>query len=237
MPPSQLAAPFDTANSTAAPRRDGEGAHRGLPQRTCRRVGPAGLAWTVMTFPTHRATATDATQHRILDAATEVFAVRGFSVATIADIVASSGASLASIYRHFGGMRELFLAVFDRVATDIGGHIDESAATGADDRSAFEAAARAYLDALWRHRQVAGVFASVDVPPGFAVVRESRLRHALQRWAPASALDPSPRGQLVIRMLGAIMAEASSLVILCDDRSDVALITDATVEAIDRVTR
>ena len=190
-----------------------------------------------MTFPTHRVTTIDATQHRILDAATEVFAVRGFSVATMADVVGGSGAGVASIYRHFGGMRELFVAVFDRLVTDIDRIVDESAATRADDRSAFEAATRAYLDALWRHRRLAVVFASVDVPPGFAGVRESSLRFALQRWAPSSALDPSPRGQLVIRMLGAIMAEASSLVILCDDRSDVALITDATVEAIDRVTR
>lgn len=190
-----------------------------------------------MTIPTRRATTTDATQHRILDAATETFAGRGFSAATMADVVGRSGAGVASIYRYFGGMRELFVAVFDRLVTDIDRHIDEAASAQEGDGSAFEAATRAYLEALWRHRRVAAAYASGDVPGGFAAVRESSLRRALHRWAPASALDPSPRGQLVNRMLTAIMAEASSLVILCDDRSDVALITDATIEAIDRVTR
>ena len=63
-----------------------------------------------MTTPTRRWARTDATQLRILDAATEVFSARGFSAATMADIVEHSGASIGSIYHHFGGKKELFLA-------------------------------------------------------------------------------------------------------------------------------
>jgi len=40
-----------------------------------------------MTSATRRWAKTDATQQRILDAATEVFAARGFTAATMADIV------------------------------------------------------------------------------------------------------------------------------------------------------
>jgi AcrR family transcriptional regulator len=39
-----------------------------------------------------QATKSGVTQQRILDAATEVFATRGFIAATMADVVASSGA-------------------------------------------------------------------------------------------------------------------------------------------------
>lgn len=48
--------------------------------------------------PARRWAKTDATQRRILDAATEVFATRGFTAATMADVVAGSGASIGSIY-------------------------------------------------------------------------------------------------------------------------------------------
>lgn len=59
---------------------------------------------------------TDATQRRILDAATQVFATKGFTAATIAEVVAGSGASIGSIYHHFGGKSELFLAIFEQMA-------------------------------------------------------------------------------------------------------------------------
>ncbi len=72
-----------------------------------------------MTTPTRRWARTDATQQRILDAATDVFSARGFSAATMADIVEHSGASIGSIYHHFGGKKELFLAIYDRLSADV----------------------------------------------------------------------------------------------------------------------
>ena len=72
-----------------------------------------------MTASTRRWAKTDATQQRILDAATEVFSTRGFSAATMADIVDHSGASIGSIYHHFGGKKELFLAIYDRLSAEV----------------------------------------------------------------------------------------------------------------------
>jgi AcrR family transcriptional regulator len=63
-----------------------------------------------MTTPARRWARADAAQQRILDAATDVFRTRGFSAATMADIVGQSGASIGSSYHHFGGKKELFLA-------------------------------------------------------------------------------------------------------------------------------
>ena len=65
---------------------------------------------------TRRWAKTGDTQRRILDAATNVFGTRGFTAATMADVVAGSGASIGSIYHHFGGKKELFLAIFERMA-------------------------------------------------------------------------------------------------------------------------
>src|SRR6185369_16777448 len=107
-----------------------------------------------MTAATRRWAKTDATQQRILDAATEVFAARGFTAATMADIVDHSGASIGSIYHHFGGKRELFLAIFERLTADIDTYIDAAADKSVvlNGQLAFEANARAYLNAIWAYR-------------------------------------------------------------------------------------
>ena len=67
-----------------------------------------------MTAATRRWAKTDATQQRILDAATDVFAARGFTAATMADIVDHSGTSIGSIYHHFGSKEELAVSLHRR---------------------------------------------------------------------------------------------------------------------------
>lgn len=191
-----------------------------------------------MSIPIRRWTTTEAMPQRILDAATAAFAARGFSEATMADVVDGCGAGIGSIHRQFGGMRELFMAVFDRLVADVDRYVAAATDTShGDDVTMFAAATHAYLEALWLHRDVAVVFGSDDGPAGFARLRERHLCDALRRWTPEVAADPSPQGQLLLRMLGAILAEASSLVILCDSEADVCLISDATTEAIDRLVR
>jgi AcrR family transcriptional regulator len=191
-----------------------------------------------MVTPTRRWAKTDATQLRILDAATDVFAARGFTAATMADIVTRSGASIGSIYHHFGGKKELFLAIFERLAADIDRHIDAATRRAAhlDREQAFEANARAYLEAMWANRRAAMVMASGDTPAGFDVVRRNSMMKGFRRSTTVLELDRSPRGQLLTRILAAVMAEASSMVIMCDDVADVGPITDATIECIDRLT-
>jgi len=67
---------------------------------------------------------TDDTQRHILDAATDAFGTRGFTAATMADVVAGSGASIGSIYHHFGGKGELFLAIFEQMANAVDRRIE-----------------------------------------------------------------------------------------------------------------
>src|SRR3954447_13330598 len=114
-----------------------------------------------MTVATRRWAKTDTTQQRILEAATEVFAARGFTASTMADIVDHSGASIGSVYHHFGGKRELFLAIFERLAADIDNYIDAASDDSGEfnGRAAFEANARAYLNAMWTYRRAAMVLA------------------------------------------------------------------------------
>jgi AcrR family transcriptional regulator len=185
---------------------------------------------------------TGATQERILDAAIEVFATRGFSAATVADVVAGSGASVGSIYHHFGGKNELFLAIFERMAGAVDHRIEAAMRhaglgtdTAADARRVFELHVRAYLEAMWENRRLARVLTAGDAPPGFEVARRDRMHAAFRSWMAVLELDKSVRGQLLSRILVATMAESSLMVAGCEDPDDVPAITDATIEWIDRL--
>jgi len=188
--------------------------------------------------PMRRWARTDRTQQRILDAATDVFAARGFTAATMADIVDHSGASIGSIYHHFGGKKELFVAIFERLAADVDQRIDAVPLPAAEHgrQRTLEANARVYLDAIWANRRAAMVLTSGDTPAGFDAVLRSSMLKGFRRWTSVLELDASPRGQLLTRILVAVMVEASAMVIMCDDAAQVGPITDAVVEWIGRLT-
>jgi hypothetical protein len=80
------------------------------------------------------------------------------------------------------------------------------------------------------------VLASGDTPAGFDGVRRSNMLRSFRPWMSVLELDTSPRGQLLTRILIDVMAEASRMVIMCDDPADVGPITDATIESINRLT-
>ena len=53
------------------------------------------------------------TRGGLLASARAVFTASGFAEASIADVVAGAGASVGSLYHHFGGKAELYLALFE----------------------------------------------------------------------------------------------------------------------------
>ena len=52
------------------------------------------------------------TRRVLLAAAREVFAAQGYDGASIADVVERAGSSVGSLYHHFGGKAELFVALW-----------------------------------------------------------------------------------------------------------------------------
>jgi len=139
------------------------------------RDGPAGGAW--------QWSRTAQTQRALLDAARQVFTERGFAEASIADIVQRAGSSVGSLYHHFGGKSELFLALWhehqlahEEAASQAVAEAGKNGVT--DPGQLFEAGARAYLQGSWQRRDLALLFASGDAPPGFEVMR----RHHGREW-------------------------------------------------------
>src|SRR5512143_18015 len=56
------------------------------------------------------------TRQSLLTAAREVFCSAGFNDAAVADVVARAGASVGSLYHHFGGKADLYLALYEDYA-------------------------------------------------------------------------------------------------------------------------
>jgi AcrR family transcriptional regulator len=66
------------------------------------------------------------TAERILDAAEEVFAERGFDAASLGDVADRVGIRPQAIYNHFKGKRELYAAVLERLLGPFLALLDEA---------------------------------------------------------------------------------------------------------------
>ena len=97
------------------------------------------------------------TRERLLEAATEVFAEKGYYAAAVDDIVQVSRTSKGSFYNFFPSKQEIFLALVDRLADRLVSRIEQEieAQTGALRK--VDAALKAALDDLSKHRRIARI--------------------------------------------------------------------------------
>jgi AcrR family transcriptional regulator len=172
---------------------------------------------------------TDATQQRILNAAIAVFRERGYSAATIGEVVSASGASIGSIYHHFGGKAELFLAIHEHMAVTIESRIAEA------ERS-FDAQVRAYLETLWEHRHTVVVLGSDDIPPGFERIYRETMRVWFRDWLSVLDIDHSAYGVLLARVIIALLTESAAMLMPAETAAEAEPVIDAALACIARLT-
>jgi AcrR family transcriptional regulator len=86
-----------------------------------------------------------ARQEEILDAATELFAERGYSDADTQALAEKLGVGKGTLYRHFSSKRELFLAAVDRVMRRLRERVDASIAKIEDPIERIAEAIRVFL--------------------------------------------------------------------------------------------
>jgi AcrR family transcriptional regulator len=154
-----------------------------------------------------------ATRAALLDAAREVFTACGFSDANISDVVARAGASVGSLYHHFGGKADLYLALYEdyqaRQEDRASAAVRQARVAGETDPvRLFIAGARAFFHGCWEERDLARLFLDGGGPPGFELVARRRYRE----WVSSNAALLKPRerplGEALVLVLTTVAAQA-----------------------------
>jgi AcrR family transcriptional regulator len=183
---------------------------------------------------------TAGTQRALLDAARAVFVEQGFADASIAEVVRRAGSSVGSLYHHFGGKSELFIALWQEHQA-----AHEEAASGAvaeakragvtDPFELYSVGARAYLEGSWQRRDLAMLFLSGDSPPGFEVMVRRRGHEWLVQNDTLLRLGETSFDRLYVTALTSIIGEGAREVAAAGNRRQANKIIDATIEYVRRL--
>ena len=98
-------------------------------------------------------------QQRILRAAADVIARRGFREAAVDEIAREAQTSKGGVYFHFPGKEAILLALLDHTAGLLRGKVDVAMAAQDDPVAKAEAALHELLRVMAKHRTLARVFA------------------------------------------------------------------------------
>jgi AcrR family transcriptional regulator len=175
------------------------------------------------------------TQRALLDAAREVFAERGFSDTSISDLVERAGSSVGSLYHHFGGKSELFLALWqehqlahEQAASSA---VADARQTGiSDPAELFSVGARAFLQGSWLRRDLALLFYSGDAPPGFEVIKRRRGHEWISQNDVLLELPDTALDRLYAAILTAVIGEGAREVATAKTRRQANTTIDAIIE-------
>ena len=175
------------------------------------------------------------TQRALLDAAREVFTSRGFSEASVADVVERAGSSVGSLYHHFGGKSELFLALWqehqlahERAASEAVARARKDGVT--DPAELFTAGARAFLQGSWQRRDLALLFLSGDGPPGFELMQRRRSHEWVGQNDALLHLPDTALDRLYASVLTTLIGEGAREVAASANRRQAERIIDAVLE-------
>jgi AcrR family transcriptional regulator len=178
---------------------------------------------------------TKQTQRALLDAARDVFTGQGFSNASIADVVERASSSVGSLYHHFGGKNELFLALWqdhqaalEKAASQAVAQARAAGETGPT--ALFCIGARAFLEGSWHRRDLALLFVSGDGPPGFELVRRGRVHEWITQNDALLRLADTSLDRLYAAILTSVIGEGGREVATARSRRQATEIIDAVIE-------
>lgn len=185
-----------------------------------------------------------ATRSTLLSAARDIFSASGFAEASIAEVVGRAGASVGSLYHHFGGKADLYLAMFEDHAV----RQEERALTAvraaralgeSDPVRLFVAGSRAYLDGCWVERDLARLFLAGGGPPGFELAARRRYREWTRRNATLLRAGPGdvgePWGDALVLVLTTVVSEAGHEVAVCDDEASARRLAADVLVLVERI--
>jgi len=139
---------------------------------------------------------------KFLDVASRVFLERGFEAASLQQIVAEAGGSLATLYRLFGDKEGLFYAVIERKSRAVYGKLELPELAGREPVDVLSTIGRQLLD-LILSKDAIGVHRLLIAEGGhnprlreiFMELAPDRVKHALAEYFDAQ----TRRGMLAVR--------------------------------------
>ena len=180
------------------------------------------------------------TQRALLDAARAVFVEQGFADASIADVVQRAGSSVGSLYHHFGGKSELFIALWqehqaahEEAAAKAVAQVKRAGIT--DPFELFSAGARAFLEGSWQRRDLAMLFFSGDSPPGFEVMKRQRGHQWISQNDTLLKLSENSFDRLYTSILTSLIAEGAREVAAAGNRRQANKVIEAVIEYVRRL--
>jgi AcrR family transcriptional regulator len=182
--------------------------------------GPAAHQLAHAGRPADRGASTRAT---LLAAARDVFMQHGYAQAAITDIVALAGASVGSLYHHFAGKADLYLALYgeldDAREARTRAAVRELRESGAADPvRLLLAGARGYLEVCIEQRETAAMFTRGDGPPGFELMWRRGVLDWVTRNTEFLARSGEPFDEAAaIVMTGAVMLAVTEVSRAPDD--------------------
>lgn len=176
----------------------------------------------------------------LLAAARQVFMLEGYAEAGVTDIVALAGASVGSLYHHFSGKADLYLALFEQLHNeyDIGTRkaVRECREHGVTDpMQLLLAGAGGYLDVCIEQRDLAGLFARGDGPPGFEVLWRHRLSDWVARNTEFFARTGEPLDEAAAIVMTGAMMLAVAEVALAPDVARARELADGVLQVLSRL--
>ena len=99
----------------------------------------------------------DATRQRLLDAAEQVFAEKGYHGTVVDDIIRVSDSSKGGFYFHFPNKQAIFVALVDMLVPKLAAAIDRAIAAETDPIAQLDAALRTVLETFGRHRRLSKI--------------------------------------------------------------------------------
>jgi AcrR family transcriptional regulator len=180
------------------------------------------------------------TRSGLLAAAREVFTLRGYAQAGVTDIVALAGASVGSLYHHFSGKADLYLTLFEEHSQEHASRtraaVRACRAQGVTDpMQLFLAGARGYLDVCIEQRDLAGMFARGDGPPGFELLWRRRTADWVRRNAEFFARSGVPLDEAASIVLTGAILLAVAEVSMAQDSETARQLADGVLAVMSRL--
>jgi AcrR family transcriptional regulator len=176
----------------------------------------------------------------LLAAARQVFMLEGYAEAGVTDIVALAGASVGSLYHHFSGKADLYLALFEELSNEHDVRtrkaVRECRDSGVTDpMRLLLVGARGYLDVCIEQRDLASMFARGDGPPGFEVLWRKRLSDWVHRNTEFFARSGEPLDEAAAIVMTGAMMLAVAEISLAPDADRARQLADGVIEVLSRL--